>query len=371
MLKILMLKILMLKILMLKILMLKIFFTGICILLVNISIAQQIPTSPETYTPVNDYAQVLNTNDALGLSNKLKTYFDSTTNQVVIVTVQNLGGISEIEFAQKLFQDWGIGQKAQDNGVLILVAKQERKIRIHCGYGAEKLLPDTYCAQLIDELITPNFKAGNFFKGLDKASTAIIDRLGGGKGEFSEQQPSEPTSVDVSDTELLLFFLFSLLPLLTMVLCIRYFGSILEERKKDILFKYPNAKFAELNFGRYVFAGVLTFIILIFTAGIPSIIIFVIIMESNPNLQLSVFPLLYSFFTALSLYLFRYNIQNWLLDFEPTTSKSSTYSSTASRTYTYSSYSDTSTSTYSDYSDSYSDSFGGGSSGGGGASGSW
>jgi uncharacterized protein len=118
------------------------------------------------------------------LNQTLKAFQDSASVQIAIVTVSNLGGLSIERFANELFNQWGIGQKSSNNGVLILVAREERQMRIEVGYGAEALPPDALCGQIIEEVLKPNFRENKYYEGLNEASNLIRARL---RGEFAWQ----------------------------------------------------------------------------------------------------------------------------------------------------------------------------------------
>ena len=114
-------------------------------------------------------------------------------------------------FAAELGQKWGIGQKGKDNGVLILVAKNERKVNISTGYGVEHLLTDALSRRIVENIITPNFKSGNFYAGLNKGTDAVFKVL---TGEF-KANPKEQKSKTSSKLKgffifivILLFFIF-------------------------------------------------------------------------------------------------------------------------------------------------------------------
>ena len=100
------------------------------------------------------------------MEQKLLRYQDSTSTQIVVVTLTSIGSNDIAMYGAELAQKWGIGQKGKDNGVLILVAKNERKINISTGYGVEHLLTDALSRRIIETLIKPQFKLQNFYAGL-------------------------------------------------------------------------------------------------------------------------------------------------------------------------------------------------------------
>ncbi len=145
----------------------------------------KIPEKPSLQTSVYDYANLLTPEEKTQLEEKLIQYSDSTSTQIVVVTIESLKGESIDVLSTNWAQKWGIGQAKEDNGVMILLAKQERQISIRPGYGVEDKLIAATCGQIIDYVIVPEFKAGSYYRGLDKGADAIIDAI---KGKFKSQQ---------------------------------------------------------------------------------------------------------------------------------------------------------------------------------------
>ncbi|MDD2674025.1 MAG: TPM domain-containing protein [Flavobacterium sp.] len=158
----------------------------VCLLFTQIGFAQfTIPEKPTLQTSVYDYANVLSATEKAQLEEKLIKYSDSTTTQIVIVTIETLKGEDIGILTPKWGQTWGIGGTAkEDNGVLILLAKAERKIWISAGYGLEDRLTAGIGGEITRNIIIPEFKAGSYYKGLDKGTDALIDVFKGKyKGE--------------------------------------------------------------------------------------------------------------------------------------------------------------------------------------------
>ncbi|PVX45138.1 uncharacterized protein C8C85_0913 [Flavobacterium sp. 103] len=144
-----------------------------------------IPEKPSFQTSVYDYANVLSPEEKAQLEEKLIKYSDSTTTQIVVITIESLKNEDVSQLATKWGQTWGIGGTAKDdNGVIILLAKNERKIAINPGYGLEDRLTAGTGGEIIRNIIVPEFKAGSYYQGLDKGTSAIIDVFKGKyKGE--------------------------------------------------------------------------------------------------------------------------------------------------------------------------------------------
>jgi uncharacterized protein len=115
-----------------------------------------------------------------------KSHEDKTTNQVVVLTVPTIGGESVEEYATRVFEAWKLGQKGKDNGVLVLVVPNDRKMRIEVGYGLEGTLPDVEAARIIRNRITPRFKAGDFEGGITDGVDAIVAVLEGRGGAIGD-----------------------------------------------------------------------------------------------------------------------------------------------------------------------------------------
>lgn len=122
---------------------------------------------------------MLSSSEAQQLEQKLINYADTTSTQIVVVTIPSLNGEYEGTYAAHWAQEWGIGQSDKDNGLLILVAKQDRKIWITTGYGLEEYLTDYKSKDIIENIILPEFRNGNIYGGLDKGTTAIFQVLNG------------------------------------------------------------------------------------------------------------------------------------------------------------------------------------------------
>lgn len=147
---------------------------------INCSFAQfDVPEIPSFQTSVYDYASVLSASEKEALESKLIRYSDSTSTQIVVVTIESLKGESIGKLTPQWAQEWGIGQAKEDNGVLILLAKAERKIHISAGYGVDDRLTAGITGELVRNIIIPEFKAGSYYNGLDKGADAIFEVLKG------------------------------------------------------------------------------------------------------------------------------------------------------------------------------------------------
>ncbi len=152
----------------------------ICLLNFHFGFAQyKIPEIPKFQTSVYDYAHLLNDSEKQQLEEKLIRYSDSTTTQIVVVTIDDLKGENIDVLSTNWAQAWKIGQEKEDNGVMILVAKNDRKLSIRPGYGLEDRLVAGICGEIIRNVIVPEFKAGSYYNGLDKGADTIIQVIKG------------------------------------------------------------------------------------------------------------------------------------------------------------------------------------------------
>ncbi|QCE43506.1 TPM domain-containing protein [Psychroserpens sp. NJDZ02] len=123
---------------------------------------------------VTDNAALFSESETLELREKLRAYEIETTHQIVVLTVNSLENNTVENFALQVFENNKLGQKEADNGLLILIAKNDRKFRIEVGYGLEPIITDAFSSRIIRETMTPEFKKGDFYKGVDLATSEII-----------------------------------------------------------------------------------------------------------------------------------------------------------------------------------------------------
>jgi uncharacterized protein len=162
---------------------------------------------------VVDDAGVLDAATRESLRAKLAALEAKTTDQVVVATVKSLNGNSVEDYANRLFRRWQLGQRAKNNGVLLLHAPAERKIRIEVGYGLEGTLTDAITKYIIQNAITPRFKANDFAGGMTRGVDDIIKVLDGGAAEFKSRAEPQPRSWDGLPSELLFMVVIVLIVL--------------------------------------------------------------------------------------------------------------------------------------------------------------
>jgi uncharacterized protein len=140
---------------------------------------------------VNDYAGMISVPAREQLENKLRALEESDSTQLVILTIPTLDGEDLEQYSIRVAESWGIGQKEYDNGILLLVAQEQRKVRIEVGYGLEGRLTDLQAGRIVDYEIVPSFKAGNFDEGFIRGVDAITAAV---RGEYQGKGPARQAS---------------------------------------------------------------------------------------------------------------------------------------------------------------------------------
>jgi uncharacterized protein len=143
--------------------------------------AQEYPAKPNPPKLVNDFTNTLTADQKETLEQKLVDFDNKTSTQVAVVIIKSLNGSNVADYATELGRKWGVGG-SKNNGVILLVAKEDRKLNISPGYGLEKVLPDVVCQQIIDEVIKPNFRGNDFYGGINQGTDVIIQAT---KGEYT------------------------------------------------------------------------------------------------------------------------------------------------------------------------------------------
>lgn len=148
---------------------------------------------------INDNAHMLSSETVSELEQMLTAYEDSTTNQIVLLTISSLEGESLEDYSLRVAETWKLGQKDVDNGVLLLIARDDRKMRIEVGYGLEASVTDLASSYIINSIIRPLFKQGEFEDGIREGLKALITAADGNLSE-------ETVSGSDDDTLGLVFF---------------------------------------------------------------------------------------------------------------------------------------------------------------------
>lgn len=218
------------------------------------ALAYTSPGSPTGY--VNDFARVLSDGTKQSLEAELTDFEKSTSNEVTVVTVPNMGGDYIENFTVKLFEEWKIGKADTDNGVLLLLSIEERKLRIEVGYGLEGALPDSVAQSILDNELTPRLKVGDYDGAVTTGVRAIMSAT---KGEYVGMPSSDngPVSGDVFEAIIIALFVV-----------LQIFIAILARSK---------SWWAGGLLGLFGAAGLVWYFALGLLAGLPIVLIFVLI----------------------------------------------------------------------------------------------
>ncbi|HEU5114134.1 MAG TPA: TPM domain-containing protein [Candidatus Paceibacterota bacterium] len=168
------------------------------------------PSVPALTARVNDYAGKLTDSEKANLETMLANAEAQSSNQIAILIVPSLEGDSIEDYAQRVFTTWKLGQKKLDNGVLIVWAPAERKMRIHVGYGLEGKLTDAVCFNILHRELGPNLKAGNYYAGLRQTVASILLAV---KGEYKASPGAQASGAPAlfTNSQLALMMLFGII----------------------------------------------------------------------------------------------------------------------------------------------------------------
>lgn len=187
------------------------------ILLPFVVLAYTSPGQPQGF--VSDFANVIESSTKQNIENKLVELESSQTVEIAVVTISSLGDENIETFAVKLFEDWGIGKKGTDNGILILVAPNDRVARIEVGYGMEGVITDLIANQIVQKVMIPEFKNGNYSQGIEKAVDSLIGIINKtvDPSIFTTSNQSKSSVFDDINNEFILFFVFMLISIFSRI----------------------------------------------------------------------------------------------------------------------------------------------------------
>jgi len=170
--------------------------------------AQRYDFPPKPDGPVLDQGNLLSGGEERALAGKLSAYEDTSSTAIVVVTLTSLNGAPVDDYAISLGRDWGVGQEGKDNGVVVLVSKNDRKMFIATGYGVEGALPDAIANRIVERIMTPAFRQGQFYAGMDRGTDAIIQAT---MGEYTATEEAATSSSDdgISTTLIYIFLIFA------------------------------------------------------------------------------------------------------------------------------------------------------------------
>ena len=148
---------------------------------------------------VNDYADVLTSDEVRSMETRLRSYYDTTSNCIIVVVINDLGGYEAADFAQRLGEKWGVGTGELKNGLVILLSPEEHEVFVATGYGLEGVLPDVTCHRIAEKYMKPHFKEEEYYEGLE-AGLDVILPIAAKEYSFEELQKKQ----DAADREALL-----------------------------------------------------------------------------------------------------------------------------------------------------------------------
>jgi uncharacterized protein len=165
---------------------------------------KEIPDIPTVPGLVQDLGDMLSSSEEDQLENKLYQYEKQSSNEIAVVTVTSLGDLEIADFATELGRKWDIGKASKRNGVLLLIAKNDRELFIAPADRLQGALTDVECWQIIDKKIVPQFRAGYVYEGINVGTTAIMEAIA---GEFTNDGQGTPPPVKISTILILLLFM--------------------------------------------------------------------------------------------------------------------------------------------------------------------
>lgn len=163
------------------------------LIVTSISMFAQIPERPKPARLVNDFANVLSESEQQNMESALTQFARKTSTQIVVVTVPDLQGYDRADYAQQLGENWGVGQKGDDNGLVVLlkpkVGDSRGQVFIATGYGLEGVLPDAIInSTIVNEEMIPRFKQGDYYGGLAAGLNVLMDIT---RGEYTAENYQE------------------------------------------------------------------------------------------------------------------------------------------------------------------------------------
>lgn len=156
--------------------------------------AQEVPV-PKLNSRITDLTNTLSESELDSLESRLKKFEDADSSQIVVLMLPSTGDESIEEFSNKVATTWKIGRAEYDDGVVLVIAKNDRKLRIEVGYGAEAVITDFQAKSIIDNFITPKFKNDDYFGGIDAGITQIIKLMKGGKLEINSYHSTYSSTI--------------------------------------------------------------------------------------------------------------------------------------------------------------------------------
>ena len=188
-----------------------------CVLAAAAALAQSSLTFPELTGRVVDQADILDATARAKLEKLSADLEAKSTDQLVVVTLKSLQGTSIEDYGYQLGRKWQIGQKDKNNGVLLIVAPNDRKVRIEVGYGLEGTLTDAISSFIVQQAILPRFRSGDFAGGITRGAEDIVNVLTGDAEEYKERARAANAAPSMSTGELLVLIFWIVVAILIII----------------------------------------------------------------------------------------------------------------------------------------------------------
>lgn len=185
------------------------FYTFLLLSLSIFSFAQKVPPKPAVLYPVYDQVGLLTQTEKDQLNQKLIKFADSTSTEIEVIIIPTTGGEDVNYLATMYGEKWGIGQKESDNGIVFLIATEDHTMSIQQGRNVEQYLTASVAGQIMDYIVTPNFKQGLWYDGINRGTTALMEAV---EGKFKPiVQPSKEEGLSSFQILMIAFFVFLVL----------------------------------------------------------------------------------------------------------------------------------------------------------------
>ena len=176
-------------------------------------LAQLVPAKPAKIFPVTDDVGLLTPSEREQLNQKLIKFHDSTSTEIAVIIIPTTKG-EDINYLATMYgEKWGIGEKEQDNGIVFLIATDDRKFSIQQGRGVERYLTASVAGQILDYIVTPNFKQGLWYEGINRGTTALMEVV---QGKFKPivQETNDEGGISTAKLLFIAFFVLIILSVL-------------------------------------------------------------------------------------------------------------------------------------------------------------
>lgn len=177
------------------------------LLIYSLGISQEVPVLKNWVT---DLTKTLKENELSILNNKLQTNYDSTSNQIVALIIKSLNNYPIEQYSLAVAENNKIGTKENDNGVLLLVSKEDKQLRIEVGYGLEGALPDALASSIIRNIIIPHFRNNDYYNGILAGIDAIINTIKGEYKAIPKEDDEVPLNIGMNIIFIIIFLLISI-----------------------------------------------------------------------------------------------------------------------------------------------------------------